>query len=251
MASAYYSRNQSYSRSFNAEAAEQDGRYPRLRAAKALGLSPAAFDAGCKAIGYVATEWHHVGKYANEVYYYDTVELSAEPAFWVAAAATYKSARKRSEVAAMPDRIATDERQAMIADFRKMLKANGNCERPVVRHNSLWKWQARCAAAGISSTLVNVGDVAGFNAAVAAKEAKEAARLAKLAAVETTRDELRRYCQSHLTLRTDGCYTGCNICVKFLACKGSQVNVYGRGVNLTAAEAMRHVVAAVEACRNA
>lgn len=83
---AYYSRNNSYSRSYNASCAEAEGRLPRTRAAAALGLSTKAFDAGCAACGYRATEWHHVGKYANMVDYYDTEELSASAEFWTGAA---------------------------------------------------------------------------------------------------------------------------------------------------------------------
>lgn len=82
MTAAYYSRNQSYSKSLNAEEAEGEGRLPRSRAAKFMGLSLAAFDAGCEAADYVATEWHHVGKYANECSYYDTVELGSSYHFW-------------------------------------------------------------------------------------------------------------------------------------------------------------------------
>src|ERR1039458_4330994 len=83
--SAYYSRNNSYSRSYNATAAEGEQRFPRTRAASFLGLSTAAFDAGCKKANYTTGEWHHVGKYANEVYYYDTTELRANPLFWLGA----------------------------------------------------------------------------------------------------------------------------------------------------------------------
>lgn len=82
MKSAYYSRANSYSKSFNATQAENEGRFPRSRAAKELGLSLKAFDAGCAYVGYNSNEWHHVGKYANQVDYYDTVELGDNPRFW-------------------------------------------------------------------------------------------------------------------------------------------------------------------------
>lgn len=85
MKSAYYSKNNSFSKSYNAEYAEEDGRFPRTRAAAALGLSTKAFDAGCVRAGYVTSEWHHVGKYANKVDYYDTNELAANPLFWLGA----------------------------------------------------------------------------------------------------------------------------------------------------------------------
>jgi hypothetical protein len=95
MPSAYYSRNQSYSRSLGAEEAEKEGRFPRTRAAAALGLTVRAFDVACTAIGYYATEWHHVGKYANEVYYYDTEYLNENEEFWVAALAASSPAKRR------------------------------------------------------------------------------------------------------------------------------------------------------------
>ncbi len=82
MKCAYYSRNNSYSRSYNAERAEKSGRLPLTRAAKYLGLSVAAFKGGCEAIGYQSNEWHHVGKYATQVAYYDTAELSEDYKFW-------------------------------------------------------------------------------------------------------------------------------------------------------------------------
>lgn len=71
MASAYYSRNKSYSRSFNAERAEVNDRYPLTRAAKHLGISVKAFKNGLDLSGITTNEWHHVGKYANMVDYYD------------------------------------------------------------------------------------------------------------------------------------------------------------------------------------
>lgn len=82
MKAAYYSRNRSYSRSANAESAESDGRFPRTRAAQSMGISVKAFDAGCLAANYTTSEWHHVGKYANKVDYYDTAELELNIKFW-------------------------------------------------------------------------------------------------------------------------------------------------------------------------
>lgn len=72
--SAYYSRNNSYSRSFNAECAERENRYPLTRAAAYLGISLAAFKNGLSHSGISTNEWHHVGKYANHVDYYDVSE---------------------------------------------------------------------------------------------------------------------------------------------------------------------------------
>lgn len=82
MKSAYYSRANSYSKSYNAHVAEREGRYPRTIAAKRLGLSVKAFDAGCEKIGYTPSEWHHVGKFATRVDYYDAAELGNNPLFW-------------------------------------------------------------------------------------------------------------------------------------------------------------------------
>lgn len=74
--SAYYSRANSYSRSYNAEVAEDEGRCPMSRAKIAV-----AEQFGCsQSVAKVALElvydgeWHHVGKYANEVAYYDTTD---------------------------------------------------------------------------------------------------------------------------------------------------------------------------------
>jgi len=46
---AYYSRNHSFSRSFNAEYAEEEGRLPRSRAANAARQQTAGDDLNCKA----------------------------------------------------------------------------------------------------------------------------------------------------------------------------------------------------------
>jgi len=97
---AYYSRAGSFSRSYNAEVAEEEGRLPRTRAAKRFGLSAAAFDAGCEAAEYQPCEWHHVGRYAVAVDYYDCETLAADPRFWEGAAAAYKSAARRAMVKA-------------------------------------------------------------------------------------------------------------------------------------------------------
>lgn len=98
MRTAYYSRNNSYSRSYNATTAEQDGRYPRTIAAKKLFLSVKAFDAGCEKAGYTSTEWHHVGKYANIVYYYDTDELANNPLFWKGATTRSNAAYCKQQI---------------------------------------------------------------------------------------------------------------------------------------------------------
>lgn len=88
-------------RSWAAEEAEEEGRYPRLRAASRLGISVSAFDAACDAVGYVATEWHHVGKYASRVEFYDTRVLRCNPRFWEGAVAVYRSKAGQARVAAL------------------------------------------------------------------------------------------------------------------------------------------------------
>lgn len=76
MSSAYYSRNCSYSRSYNAEAAESQNCYPLSRAKKFV-----ADDLGCSqavaaaALGLLHDgEWHHVGKFASRVNYYNAID---------------------------------------------------------------------------------------------------------------------------------------------------------------------------------
>lgn len=76
MSSAYYSRAGSYSRSYNAEVAESEGRYPLTRAAQVLAKDLGVTQKVAKAaLLYCGTcEWHHVGKYANSVEYFDTTD---------------------------------------------------------------------------------------------------------------------------------------------------------------------------------
>lgn len=82
--SAFYSRNASYSRSYNAEVAESEGRFPMTRAipvvAKEAGVTRKIARAAL--IHTYDGEWHHVGRYANEVAYYDcgaAVDALADP----------------------------------------------------------------------------------------------------------------------------------------------------------------------------
>lgn len=85
MASAYYSRNNSYSRSYNASVAETEERFPLTRAAAHLGLSVASFKKGLEVSGIGTSEWHHVGKYASRVDYYDVSdesEIMNSLSFW-------------------------------------------------------------------------------------------------------------------------------------------------------------------------
>jgi|GEM_PF-4149820 len=65
--SAYYARANSYSRSYNAHVAENEGRFPATLAAREWGFkSPAELRRWVR-----TSEWHHVGKFAACVDYYD------------------------------------------------------------------------------------------------------------------------------------------------------------------------------------
>lgn len=83
--------------SLNSLRAKADGRFPRTLAAAHLSLSVKAFDAGCARCNYRPTEWHHVGKYAQAVTFYDTGELAGEWEFWLGARSAYKAAKDRAE----------------------------------------------------------------------------------------------------------------------------------------------------------
>jgi hypothetical protein len=70
----YYSRAQSYSRSYNAERAEEEGRYPLTRAIRVVAARYGITKSAARKLLELSWqgEWHHVGKYANEINYYDT-----------------------------------------------------------------------------------------------------------------------------------------------------------------------------------
>jgi len=87
-------------KSYGAECAEQDGRYPRHAAARALGISVKAFDAGVIRCGYIPSEWHHVGPRAVRTWFYDTVELGESVEFWLGALAVTKTAATRAHIRA-------------------------------------------------------------------------------------------------------------------------------------------------------
>lgn len=74
MRSAYYSRSGNYSRSYRAEVAEAECRLPISRAkievAKLYSCPTSTAEAALRKIG--TCEWHHVGKFATCVDYYDT-----------------------------------------------------------------------------------------------------------------------------------------------------------------------------------
>jgi DNA-binding XRE family transcriptional regulator len=73
------------SKSYGAQRAQAENRYPRYQAAQALGVSKKAFDAGVARAGYRASEWHHHGRDARRVWYYDCEELSQSIEFWLGA----------------------------------------------------------------------------------------------------------------------------------------------------------------------
>lgn len=79
---AYYRRANSYSRSYRAHVAEDSGRHPLERAAKIIAEHSGASKAASKSflVNNHDGEWHHVGKFANQVNYYDTSEhLKKDP----------------------------------------------------------------------------------------------------------------------------------------------------------------------------
>lgn len=138
--SAYYSRNDSYSRSLRAELAEGDGKFPITRAAAHLGVSVKAFKAGCDAMGYRTSEWHHVGKYANMVDYWDTNECRSSVEFWRGAAAAYASKKKQAELIAIADAVWLEQKEERIAEFKAKLERQRDCSKFVLRHHGCNNW---------------------------------------------------------------------------------------------------------------
>ena len=183
----YYSRAGSCSRSYNAEVAEDEGKLPRTRAAKSLGLSVAAFDAGCLVADYTATEWHHVGGYATLVDYYDCEALAEMPEFWEGAAAAYKSAARRAMVKARAADYthraalqAANERTAELISFRRRLHNQWTSPVRVERYDSGKNWlvfvrrafeAAKCGY-GPNDALPSIarGDMAGLAAKITARQ---------------------------------------------------------------------------------
>lgn len=92
MSANYYSNGNfygEYGKSTRASEAEMEGRFSRSKSAAHLGISLKAFDAGCEHCGYRSTEWHHLGKYATPIDFFDTKELAADFKFWIGAAGAY------------------------------------------------------------------------------------------------------------------------------------------------------------------
>lgn len=126
--------------SLNSLRAKSNHRYPRTLAAAHLGLSVAAFDAGCRAADYSATEWHHTGKYANATTFYDCEELAANSDFWAGAAAAYKSTARRQELlGAARERKRESFRAEIRANMRRAMvrPANQHCGCRYRRANEL------------------------------------------------------------------------------------------------------------------
>lgn len=117
---------ESYSKSYNAICAERAGRFPRTRAAAHLGISAKAFDAGCKAAGYTSTEFHHVGKYATCVDYYDTEALKSDWKFWLGVAKTYSAKMKRREFLGRAAAIKFHDRAPIVLASIRFLSAFQN-----------------------------------------------------------------------------------------------------------------------------
>ena len=102
---AHYGRNQGreWSKSANASNAEAAGRWPRTKAAAVLGVSVKAFDAGVQAMNYRTREWHHVGKYATMVDYWDTDQCREDSRFWRGAATAHNNPDRVAELLAKAD----------------------------------------------------------------------------------------------------------------------------------------------------
>ena len=219
---AYYSRSDSYSRSYNASAAEAEGRLPRTRAAAELRVSVAAFDAGCDAAGYSSREWHHVGKYANQVDYYDVEELRLSPDFWHGAAQKYKGAAKRAALMAASEaaKVAAAlteivERKRFVEAFRSKLVRQRDCSHEVRRHDSEHAWRMRCDAVRAAVEFCNVPGI------IAATKAWKA----KTAAAAATTVELFEILRTHFVLVADKTYEGLG--VRVMVHQNKCVNVYG------------------------
>ena len=94
--SAYYIRARSYSRSYNAHRAEEDGRMPLTRAVAYVAEHAVTTQAIARAVllRRGTDEWHHVGKYAMPVYYYDAVS-AVDWAWAITPAATREQVLRR------------------------------------------------------------------------------------------------------------------------------------------------------------
>src|SRR5271170_5906606 len=127
-------------RSRRATEAQSEGRYPASRAAEKLGMSLAAFRAGCRAANYSPDEWHHVGLYAQRVDFYDVEYLKGNSNFWRGVASAQR-AGKLSDAA----------RAVKVESFRRQLIQQRNCSRAVKRHSTRSNWYKYCETQGLVS----------------------------------------------------------------------------------------------------
>lgn len=125
-------------RSCRASEAQRNGRYPASRAAEKLGVSLAAFRAGCRAADYYSDEWHHVGLYAQRVDFYDTVFLKTNADFW-----------KGVATAGRGGKLSDSARAVKVESFRLQLIEQRDCARPVKRHSTKANWFKHCETEGL------------------------------------------------------------------------------------------------------
>lgn len=125
-------------RSRRASEAQSEGRCPASRAAKKLGVSLAAFRAGCRAANYSSDEWHHVGLYAQRVDFFDAEYLKGNSDFW------------RGVASAQRGGILSDAaRSVKVESFRRQLIQQRDCTHSVKRHATKANWYKFCEAQGL------------------------------------------------------------------------------------------------------
>lgn len=125
----YEGRGQSH----RAAEAKNDGRFPKTLAAKELGISVKAFDAGVKNSDIISTEWHHVGKFATPVPFYDTEEYRKDYKFWIGVSTAYigKKAEFYREIA---NQCKIDAKLEKIEKFKQWLERRRDCTVYVPKH---------------------------------------------------------------------------------------------------------------------
>lgn len=70
------------SRSYRAECAENEGRFPISKCAAFFNMSLKLFKEALNYAKIESNEWHHVSKFANKVNFYDTNEIKSNFSFW-------------------------------------------------------------------------------------------------------------------------------------------------------------------------
>jgi hypothetical protein len=240
MRSAYYSRANSFSRSYNAHVAEEQGRLPKSRAAKKLNISVPAFEAACKAINYFPTEWHHVGKYAKRVVYYDTDWLQSSQEFWENAANFYNSKIKKifcQQKAENAKKFAAEQEEQnhreFVEKFRQKLIQQRDCSREVKKHNPHIAWKKRCQKFGVFGLSVPEYDIEKLN------EAKRKF-LAEKNKIIIINKKLMKILRRNFIQKEEFVY--CGLGLKVLLHNNCQsVNIYGieNGINLKQEKALK------------